>query len=87
MTSIDVPTTLRILCEAAGEDEDLELAGDDSETTLADLGFDSLVLIEAGTRIEREFGAAIPEDRLAGAVTVADFRALVNEVLADAPIA
>ena len=84
MNTLDTPAVLRILCEAAGEDGGIELAGDATDPALTDLGFDSLVLIEATTRIEREFGASIPEERLAGVVTVADFHSLVNEFLPDA---
>ncbi|MFI6317062.1 acyl carrier protein [Nonomuraea sp. NPDC050556] len=84
MDRIDMPTVLRILCEAAGENGDVELADDDARTTLADLGFDSLVLIAAITRIEIEFGVAIPEERLATVATVADFRAMVDESLLEA---
>jgi minimal PKS acyl carrier protein len=81
MNTIDTPTVLRILGEAAGEDADIELTDGATDPTLTDLGFDSLVLIEATARIERELGAAIPEDRLADVTTVADLRSLVNEFL------
>lgn len=79
MSGIDVAGALRVLCEAAGEDEVIELGGEAAETTLTELGFDSLVLMEATTRIEREFGATIPEDRLADVTTVSDFLDLVHE--------
>jgi minimal PKS acyl carrier protein len=78
MTVIDTPTLLRILAEAAGEDPDLQPT-DVGEASMTDLGFDSLVLIEAATQLEREFGLRIPEDRLAGVTTVADLRDLANE--------
>jgi len=81
MDHIDTPTVLQILCRAAGEDGVVTPTGDGSDMTLVDLGFDSLVLIEATTRVERDFGAVIPEDRLATVQTVADFRSLVNEFL------
>ncbi|MEV1241820.1 acyl carrier protein [Nonomuraea sp. NPDC049750] len=84
MDRIDVSTVLRILCEAAGEDGGVDLAADDPGTTLGDLGFDSLVLIAATTKVELEFGVTIPEDRLATVATVADFRDMVNESLLDA---
>jgi acyl carrier protein len=84
MTTIDTPTLLRVLSEAAGEDPDLQPADADA-STLTDLGFDSLVLIEAATQLEREFGVQIPEARLAGVTTVAELRELANEFVPARP--
>jgi acyl carrier protein len=79
MSRIDTSTVLHVLYQAAGEDGGP--TPPDAGTALTDLGFDSLVLIEATTRFERDFGATIPEDRLAGVQTVGDFCGLVNEFL------
>jgi acyl carrier protein len=79
LNRIDTSTVLQVLYQAAGE----EGAGSpaDGSAVLTDLGFDSLVLIEATTRFERDFGATIPEDRLSGVQTVADYTGLLNEFI------
>jgi minimal PKS acyl carrier protein len=59
---IDLDDLRRILREAAGEDDDLDLAGDIIDTPFVDLGFDSLALLETVSRVSREFAVALPDD-------------------------
>ncbi len=51
----------RILLEGAGADEHVDPGADILDTTFADLGYDSLALLETGGRIEREFGITLPD--------------------------
>lgn len=55
----------RILTECAGEDESVDLHGDILDTPFADLGYDSLALMETVSRIKRDFAVEIAEDELA----------------------
>lgn len=55
----------RILAECAGEDEPGDLHGDILDTPFAELGYDSLALMETATRIKHEFGVAISDEDIA----------------------
>lgn len=75
----------RILRESAGEDEGVDLDGDILDTTFTDLGYDSLALLEAASRVERELGVKLSEDTVGEAETPRLFLALVNEPVAANP--
>ncbi|MEU2389657.1 acyl carrier protein [Streptomyces sp. NPDC007369] len=53
----------RILSESAGSEEG-QLDGDILDTEFAELGYDSLALIETASVIQRDYGVEIP-DKLA----------------------
>lgn len=55
----------RLLTECAGEDENGALHGDIHDTPFADLGYDSLALMETATRIKHEYGIAISDEDIA----------------------
>ncbi|WP_344807598.1 acyl carrier protein [Microlunatus ginsengisoli] len=63
---------------AAGEDESTDLASTVFEASFADLGYDSLAVLEIASRIEREYGIDLPEDTMAGVETPAELVDLVN---------
>lgn len=54
----------RILVEAAGADEAVNLDGDILDTDFESLNYESLALLETGSRIEREFGISLDDDVL-----------------------
>lgn len=54
----------------------------DSEQEFEDLGYDSLALLEAGGRIEREFGISLDDSVLTGATTPRSFVDAVNNAIA-----
>ncbi|MEJ1202796.1 MULTISPECIES: phosphopantetheine-binding protein [unclassified Streptomyces] len=54
----------RILVEAAGADESVNLDGDILDTDFESLNYESLALLETGSRIEREYGISLDEDVL-----------------------
>ncbi|MGW4113829.1 acyl carrier protein [Actinosynnema sp. NPDC004786] len=72
----------RILREGAGADETVDLDGDIAERDFEELGYESLALLETGSRIEREYGISLDEDALADARTPAALVDLVNSHLA-----
>ena len=49
----------------------------DSDVTFAELRFDSLVLVELGLVLDKEFGIAIDDNELAEEMTIADAADLV----------
>ncbi|MDA2809088.1 acyl carrier protein [Nocardiopsis sp. RSe5-2] len=80
-TSLTIDDLGRILREAAG----IGLAPDAADRPFEELGYDSLALLEAGGRIERDLGLRLTEDELADASTPAALLDLVNRSLAAVP--
>ncbi|GHF02198.1 hypothetical protein GCM10014715_67930 [Streptomyces spiralis] len=74
----------RILLEAAGADENVDLAGDILDTTFEVLGYESIALLETGGRIEREYGIVLDDDDLADDITPRDLIDAVNAQLSPA---
>lgn len=72
----------RILREAAGEDEEVDLDGDILDTEFEALGYESLALLEAGSRIEREFGIKLDDETLDETLTPKVLIDVVNGQLA-----
>ncbi|WP_304452783.1 acyl carrier protein [Nocardiopsis sp. YSL2] len=72
----------RILREAAGEAESIDLDGDILTSEFEDLGYESLALLEAGSRIEREYGIKLDDETLTDAVTPEALIKVVNDRLA-----
>jgi minimal PKS acyl carrier protein len=66
---------------AAGEDESIDLDGDLSRTTFADLGYDSLAVIETASLAARELGISLPDETMAQVQTPTQFIELVNQML------
>ncbi|MFI9505111.1 acyl carrier protein [Nocardia sp. NPDC052566] len=54
----------------------------DSGREFEDLGYDSLALLEAGGRIEREFGISLDDSVLTGSTTPQSFVDAVNNLIA-----
>ncbi|MFB7589200.1 acyl carrier protein [Streptomyces sp. NPDC056169] len=78
MARLTLDTLLQILRESAGEEEGVDLGGDILDTPFVELGYDSLALLQATGRIERDFGVALPDDVVAEAETPALLLDLVN---------
>jgi minimal PKS acyl carrier protein len=72
----------RILREAAGAGVDLD--SDILDDTFEDLGYDSLALLETGSRVEREFGITLDDAALSEAHTPAALIEAVSVCLAAA---
>jgi act minimal PKS acyl carrier protein len=71
----------RILREAAGADEGVDLDGDILDVDFPSLGYDSLAVLESGSRIEREFGVRLDDGTLTDAGTPRALIEAVNSVL------
>ncbi|MER5312866.1 acyl carrier protein [Streptomyces sp. NPDC002773] len=67
----------RILREGAGAAEGVDLDGDILDSHFETLGYESLALLETGSRIEREYAITLDDDVLSDADTP---RALIDAV-------
>lgn len=74
----------RILREGAGADEAVDLDGDILETQFEQLGYESLALLETGSRIEREYDITLDDSVLTDAETPRALIAAVNALLTTA---
>lgn len=66
----------------ASEVEGREIAGLTSSTVIAELGIDSVALMEVIGCLEDDLDTTLPEDRLAAVKTLGDLEDLVLETLA-----
>nr|WP_223183840.1 MULTISPECIES: acyl carrier protein [unclassified Streptomyces] len=71
----------RILLEAAGADEGVDLHGDILDVRFEALGYESLALLETGSRIESEYRVALDEELLSEADTPRALIAVVNQAV------
>lgn len=78
MSQFTIEDLKRVMRECAGEDESFGLDGEIDGVTFDQLGYDSLALLETASRVEREFGIALPDDLLVDIGTPAEFVAFVN---------
>ncbi|GAA2062595.1 MULTISPECIES: acyl carrier protein [Streptomyces] len=76
----------RVLREGAGADEDVDLDGDILDSDFESLGYESLALLETGSRIEREFDISLADETLTEARTPRDLLTAVNALLEPADI-
>jgi minimal PKS acyl carrier protein len=69
-----------IMRSAAGEGDDYDLDGDIAETPFADLGYDSLALLEVSSQIRQAHAVSVPDGALHGESTPGGTVRLVNEL-------
>lgn len=81
MTRLTLDGLRQILLEGAGEDEDVDLDGDIIDTDFADLGYDSIALLETASRIQRQFAARLDDEAVAAARTPRALIELTNDAL------
>ncbi|GGP66127.1 MULTISPECIES: acyl carrier protein [Streptomyces] len=86
-TTFTLEDLKRILLEAAGADEGVDLDGDILDTEFEVLGYESLALLETGGRIEREYGISLDDDALTDATTPRALIDVVNAQLSSASAA
>jgi act minimal PKS acyl carrier protein len=77
-TAVTLEDLKRILREGAGADENVDLDGEVLDTEFADLGYDSLALLEAAARITREYDITLDDDATISARTLRDLLKVVN---------
>ncbi|WP_394842836.1 phosphopantetheine-binding protein [Pendulispora brunnea] len=69
----------RVLLAGAGADENVDLDGDILDTDFADLGYESVAMLETGRRIEIERRISLDDGALAEARTPRELLSLVNQ--------
>lgn len=77
-TDVTLEDLKRILREGAGADENVNLDGEILDTEFAELGYDSLALLETASRISREYGTTLEDDVVIAARTPRDLLKVVN---------
>ncbi len=85
MRELTLEDLKRIVREGAGEDG-TTLDGDLMDVSFADLGYDSLAMLETVSRIAREFGTTLPDDLAVEARTPRMMLDLVNGTIIAAPV-
>jgi act minimal PKS acyl carrier protein len=73
-----------IMRECAGEDESAQPLEQAADETFANLGYDSIALLETQSRINRDYGVEISEDDLADLATPREMVEFLNTRLAAA---
>ncbi|WP_371655121.1 MULTISPECIES: acyl carrier protein [unclassified Streptomyces] len=86
-TTFTLDDLKRILLEAAGAEEGVDLDGEILDTEFEVLGYESLALLETGGRIEREYGISLDDDALTDATTPRALIDVVNAQLSSASAA
>ena len=79
-TAFTLDELRRFLAEAAGADDGMTVGAEEIDTEFEELGYDSLALMETGSRIERAYGVSIAEEDLAEARTPRVLIDLVNKL-------
>ncbi|MFI9812619.1 acyl carrier protein [Saccharothrix variisporea] len=77
--TITIDDLKRILRDAAGADEGVDLDGDILDAEFAELGYDSLALLETASRITREYGIKLDDDAAVGATTPRELLKVIND--------
>jgi minimal PKS acyl carrier protein len=70
-----------IMRECAGEDESAQSLEQAPDESFADLGYDSLALLETQSRVKREYGVEFSDDDLADITTPREFAEFFNSLL------
>lgn len=81
LTTFTLEDLKRILLAGAGADENVNLDGEILDTEFELLGYESLALLETGSRIEREFGITLDDSVLTDAETPRALIAAINAQL------
>ncbi|MFI0411609.1 acyl carrier protein [Actinomadura sp. 3N508] len=87
MAEITAEDLKRLLREVAGVDENVDMNGEGVEDkAFADLGYDSLALLEFTNRIEQDYGIQIPDGDLEHSHCLREAVDYVNDRLAKAEL-
>lgn len=71
--SFDLDNLRTILRSCAGEPESTDLSADIAATAFADLGYDSIALMETAACVERDFGIPMDDEAVVELATPQDF--------------
>ena len=75
---------MEIMRECSGQGEEVEAGRDPLDLSFADLGYDSLALLETASRVERTYGIQLAEEDVAAARTPLALLELVRRTAAEA---
>jgi act minimal PKS acyl carrier protein len=84
MAEFSVHELKRLLREAAGEADGIDLDGDIGDQTFEELGYDSVSLLETSGLIRREYGVDLSDEALFEAGTPSALANIVSRELAAA---
>ena len=80
---MDRPQLLALFQKMAGEVAEKDLQGLEESSVIADIGVDSLAMLEIVGEMERELDVQIPDDELVGIETVSQLLSLVEKRVAN----
>ncbi|MEU4584507.1 acyl carrier protein [Kitasatospora aureofaciens] len=83
MTRFELTDLTVLLRESAGENEGVDLDGDIQDVSFADLGYDSLAMLQTTGRVEREWGVLLDDEAVSEAETPRQYLELVNRALSE----
>ncbi|MCW5251288.1 MULTISPECIES: acyl carrier protein [unclassified Streptomyces] len=79
MPELTVKDLAAILASCAGDEEVVPLDEEHLDTSFAELGLDSLALLNTVVKLERQCGVVLPEDVLGRTPTPRDLIKIVND--------
>ncbi|MFB8246291.1 acyl carrier protein [Streptomyces sp. NPDC001046] len=83
MNRLELCDLIALLRECAGEEEGVDLDGDVLDVPFADLGYDSLAVLQTTGRIERDWAVRLDEEAIDEADTPRAYLDLVNRALSE----
>jgi act minimal PKS acyl carrier protein len=87
MSSFTAQDLKRILRSCGGVEDVGDLDGPALDTPVAELGYDSLAMLEVASIVQREYGVAIPDEALEYMTTPRTTVEYVNARLSEARVA
>jgi minimal PKS acyl carrier protein len=84
MNIMTIDELRNILMEAAGADESIDLAGEIIDRDFADLGYDSLALLETAAVIQRRYSVTLSDEEVTESRTPREVLDAVNSALVKA---
>lgn len=81
MREMTLDDLTRVIRATVGVDDSVDLNADIRDTQFTDLGYDSLALLEVVSRLEKEFPASVPEEKISDLRTPRELIDFVNAQL------
>ena len=81
MSDFSLTTLKEILRDCAGEGDGMSPDGDVRDIPFAELGYDSIALLETAGKIQQLYGVQLADDAVTEARTPDDFLTLVNNAM------
>ncbi|MFE6780327.1 acyl carrier protein [Streptomyces sp. NPDC057702] len=79
MSGIGIDDLRAILADCAGEDHQDGRGDDFVDTPFADLGYDSLALLETAAHVSRRYGVSLDDDTVTALHTPREFLDKINQ--------